>query len=236
MTKNTLKDHVKFGSQGVRKKGINDVIYRCRHIKRWYEKNKERTEKSAVFLNLLASVADYLEVANEGFDKHISILAMATRNQYELNLRITSLINDEKELTNWESEGITDGIQAHEGFLYMSGESTPYSAIVQEEVGRLERLRKKWNLPIVKNSMGAGNLAGKVGLKDEHDTFFKLYSKLVHPSSYLINAKDYCTDTFFPILEINVQFYAVSSIAMVCKALQIPSKISKQYGPKIDGS
>ena len=179
-----------------------------------YEKNKERTEKSAVFLNLLASVADYLEVANECFDKHISILAMATRNQYELHLRITSLIQDETEMAKWESEGITDGIQAHEGFLYMSEKSTPETAIIQEEIDRLVRLRKKWGLPVVKNSMGAGNLAGKVGMKEEHDSFFKLYSKLVHPSSYLVNSKVYCSDAFFPILEINLQKNALSSITL----------------------
>ena len=224
------------GSQGDRKKGIDKVIYKCRHIKRWYEKNKERTEKSVILLNLLDSVADYLEVANDSFGKHISILAMATRNQYELSLRITSLIQDEKEIDKWQSESITDGIQAYEGFLYMSEKSTPETASIQDEIDSLVRLRKKWGLPVVKNSMGSGNLAGKVGMQEEHLAFFKLYSKLVHPSSLVVNKKDYSTDIFFPILEINLQKNALSSINMVCEALQIPSKVSKQYGPQIDGS
>jgi len=236
MTKNTLKDYVRMGSQGDRKKGIDKVIYKCRHIKRWYEKNKERTEKSVILLNLLDSVADYLEVANDSFGKHISILAMATRNQYELSLRITSLIQDEKEIDKWQSESITDGIQACEGFLNISEKSTPETASIQDEIDSLVRLRKKWGLPVVKNSMGSGNLAGKVGMQEEHLAFFKLYSKLVHPSSLVVNKKDYCTDLFFPILEMNLQTNALSSINMVCEALQIPSKVSKQYGPQIDGS
>ena len=232
-----LKDYVTMGSQGDRKKGIDKVIYKCRHIKRWYEKNKERTEKSVILLNLLDSVADYLEVANDSFGKHISILAMATRNQYELSLRITSLIQDEKEIDKWQSESITDIIQAMEGCLRVAaGEKTEATALIQGEIDSFELLKKRWALPLIKNSMGSGNLAGKVGMQEEHLAFFKLYSKLVHPSSLVVNKKDYCTDMFFPILEMNLQTNALISINMVCEALQIPSKVSKQYGPQIDGS
>jgi hypothetical protein len=234
MATKTLWETVKFGSEGAREKGIDKVIYKCRHIKRWYEKNKDRTEKSVLFLNILDSVADYLEVANDCFGKHISILAMATRNQYELNVRITALIQDENELTLWQSEAITDGIQCLLACLSSAERPTKHTIAIQEEIDRLELLRKKWNLPVVKNAMPAGNLAKKVKMKEQHDSFFKLCSKMIHPSSFLVNRKEICTDIYFPILELQLQFYALSSISLVCETLQIPSKISKQYGPEIN--
>jgi hypothetical protein len=224
MLSHTIGDFVKYGTKGERKNHFKRTIYKCHQIRRWHEKNKERSEKSALLLNLLSAVADYLEVANDCFDKHISILAMATRNQYELNLRIKSLIRDEEEMKIWNSEAITDGIQAHEGFLNLHETPNPSTAIVKEEIDRLERLRKKWGLPLIKNSMPTGNLARKIGIEDDHNSFFKLYSKLVHPSSYLVNNQEYCTENFFQILEIKIQQYAFDSIFKVCEALEIPSK------------
>ena len=224
MVSPTIGDYVKFGTKGERKKNFERTIYKCRQIKRWHEKNKERSEKSALLLNLLSAVADYLEVACDCFDKHISIIAMATRNQYELNLRIRSLLKDEEGIKAWKSEAITDGIQAHEGFLDLAETANPSTAIVSEEINRLERLRKKFGLPVIKNSMPTANLARKIGIEDDHKSFFKLYSKLVHPSSYLVNNKKYCTETFFQILEIKIQQYAFDSIFRVCEALEIPPK------------
>ena len=74
---------------------------------------------------------------------------MATRNQYELNLRITSLIKDEKEMGKWQSKAVTDGIQVYEGFLSFSETPDLNTAIVMEEIDRLERLRKKFGLPLI---------------------------------------------------------------------------------------
>lgn len=230
---NKLIDSTKIVSKGERNKNIGKVAYKCRHIKRWYEKNSKKTKKSILLLNLLESVADYLEVGIVGFGKHISILAMATRNQHELQLRILSLIQDEKEMDKWQSESATDGLQVLGGFISMSKQPNIYKADVQDEMDHLELLRKKWGMPVVKNSMGAGNLAGKLKMKEEHDNVFKLYSKLVHPSSMLVN-KTIGIDRFHILLELSLQRYALESLYIVCEDLQIPSSVSKQYGPKIN--
>lgn len=229
-----VKDYIKSSSQLERKRGIDKTIYKFRHVIRWYEKNRPRTEKSVALLNLLLSVADYLEVANDSFEKHISVLALAARNLYELMLRISSLTGRHNELENWMSEAITDSIQAIKCGLEDDGSTEKEAGLLVsaknelgQEIKRLELLRKKHGLPEVKNSMPAGNLAGKVGMQWEHKSLFKLYSKLLHPSSMLVNNKDYCTELFFPIIEVYLQIHALQSYKMICDELELPEKVCK---------
>lgn len=55
--------------------------------------------------------------------------------------------------------------------------------------------------------------AEAVGEKAEYEAFFKLYSKYVHPSSFLLNGnpKSVHSPVFFNILVIQAQRYAADS-------------------------
>lgn len=221
-----VKDFMKSVSSSERNKIIEKYIYKFRHVVRWYEKNKKRTDESATLLNCLAAVADYLDVANHSFDKHISILAMATRNIYELKLRIATIIESQEEMEKWKSEAITDGIETYTGFAEHPNCDLDTKAIFGDEITRLEMLRKKYQLPKVKPE-NSHNLAGKLKLHEDHKAYFKYMSKLVHPSSMLINGKKMCEEHFFHLLELSVQVYSYEAYDMVCSKLLVPIDISK---------
>ncbi len=225
-----LKNHVKEGSQAELRKSLEKIIKKCKFIIRWCSKNIERTERSIILLNLLSSVADYLKVAKESLNAHISVLALATRSQYELNIRLRSVIEKEEELKKWASEAVTDKVQTLEGILLLASESSNLQErlILNQEIERLKSLRVKYGLPEIKRSDGAANIAKSVGLEDEHKALFKLYSKLVHPSSYLVN--DYGSAASVEAqktLQIHAQLYAHDSINRVCEALCLPAEVSK---------
>ena len=89
----------------------------------------------------------------------------------------------------------------------------------------------KYGFPTVKQPVSTGNLANKVGQEGEHKALFKLYSKLVHPSSYLVN--DYGGASSVEnqkILQIHAQLYAYDTVTRVCEELSVPYEISKPYG------
>lgn len=62
---------------------------------------------------------------------------------------------------------------------------------------------------IARSHWTVGMLAKKTGNKEEYDAFFRLYSKYVHPSSWLINAQ--VNDSDNPVLRnvflLQSQFY-----------------------------
>lgn len=227
-----LKDHVVEGNNIQLIKKIDKIVKKSKFISRWVDKNVEKTEKSVLLLNILNSTCDYLEISKLSVERHISILALSTRSIYELNVRLKTLAN-EQEQKNWLSEAVTDKVQTLEGILSfgLEGENAQSKLILEYEITRLKGLVAKYNLPTIKQPASTGNLAKDVDLESEHKGLFKLYSKLVHPSSYIVNNYDDASSlTNRNILQIHGQLYAHDSISIVCEELDIPFEVSKPYG------
>lgn len=183
--------------------------------------------------NLLSSVSDYLEVTKNSLNSHISVLALSTRNIYEINVRLRSVIDQDEEQKNWASEAVTDKVQTLEGILLLGNESENITErlTLRQEIERLKNLITKHDMPVIKQPATTGSIAKTVGLEKEHKALFKLYSKLVHPSSYLVN--DYNNAASIEsqkLLQIHAQLYAHDSIERICKVLNVPIDVSKPYG------
>jgi hypothetical protein len=68
------------------------------------------------------------------------------------------------------------------------------------------------------------NLAKQAGLADEHAALFKLFSKLVHPSSYLSNDyKNAASEEVRTILHARAQLYAWDTLGRISKAVGMPA-------------
>lgn len=215
------------------KNNLDNVVEKCRFIILWIEKNIDRTERRVVLCNLLIATADYLELTKFSLNSHISAIAISTRSIYEINVRLRSLIADQENLRKWQSEAVTDKVQTLDGILLLANDSENIKEqnILKQEIERLNGLITKYGLPKIKQPISTGNLAKTVGLENEHNALFKLYSKLVHPSSYLVN--DYNSAASIEnrkILQINAQLYAYDSISRICEALEVPYEVSKPYG------
>lgn len=228
-----LSDYVIEGNQIELKKNLDKIIKKAKLIRRWIEKNIARSEKSVALGNLLASTSDYLDLMKSSLSAHISIPALSTRNIYEINIRLRSLIGHPDDLAKWQSEAVTDKIQTLEGILSLANESENIREqnTLKQEIERLRALVTKYGLPIVKQPVSTGNLAKQVDQEDEHKALFKLYSKLVHPSSYLVN--DYGSASSLEnqkTLQIHAQLYAHDTISRVCEVLSVPYEVSKPYG------
>lgn len=185
----------------------------------WIRNNCQRTDKSVSLINMLSSSAQYLRVAAKNLDEHISVLALATRNLYELNVRIRAILASNDELQKWLSEAITDKTQTLEGILGLDtvSEVKQQRKVLRAEIDRLNLLCKKYALPTLSKPEGTSDIAKRVGLADEHKAIFKLVTKLVHPSSYLINDYENAASVQIrAILQMHAQLYAWDSFNRVC--------------------
>jgi hypothetical protein len=155
----------------------------------WIETNNERDAQRVVLHNLLSSFAQYLRVSAANLDTHISVLALATRSLYELNVRTRAILTSPDQLDDLQSEAITDKIQTYGGILALptlNGMSEERVSL-RNEIDRLNALCVKYGLRTIQRPLDTGALSPEVGLENEHRGLFKLFSKLVHPSSYLTN-------------------------------------------------
>lgn len=228
-----LRNHVVESNKIELKNNLDKIVKKCRFIIRWIEKSTDRTEQRVVLCNLLIATADYLEITKSSLNSHISVLALSTRSIYEINVRIRSLIENQENLGKWQSEAVTDKVQVLEGILLLANESENLKEqnTLKQEIERLKGLVIKYRFTVIKQPISTGNLAKTVGLENEHSALFKLYSKLVHPTSYLVN--DYNGASSIEnqkTLQIHAQLYAYDTISRICEELEVPYEVSKPYG------
>ncbi|WP_432735220.1 DUF5677 domain-containing protein [Ralstonia solanacearum] len=194
----------------------------------WHSLHGVRSNLSDALLNLVKSSGGYLKLFADNLESDISVLALCARSLYENNLHIRYVLMGEDKLVLWLSEAITDNIQVLEGMLALGteGDARKQRVILLGEIERLSQMRSKYQLPEVKRPSGPVDVAKVVGQEDEHQAFFKLYSKLVHPSSYLVNRpSDAGSYEQRLILQIQAQLYGWDAFERACDSLAIPADI-----------
>lgn len=207
------------------------MIDNIMHITTWINDNIERTAKRVVLVNLLSSTSDYLKLMKSSLDSHISVIALSTRSIYEINIRVRSILELDDEMDKWQSEAVTDQIQTLEGMLSLADDQNHDAQvnILKSEIARLQNLVSKYNLPVINNPVTTGSLAQKVGQKSEHKSLFKLYSKLVHPSSLLVNNyQSAASSENQKALQIHAQLYTFDTMSRICEALNVPPETNPQ--------
>jgi hypothetical protein len=219
-------------------RAFHQMAARFKSAAGWISKNVQRTNESLALFNLLAVSASYLKVAGDNIETHISVFAMVTRNLYEVNLQVRDILRSPDGIQRWQAEAIADKIQMLEGILELDTVSDTASqrAVLRTEIDRLRFLRDKHGLPNIK-PVSAGNIANSVGLSTEHSALFRLFSKLVHPSSYLVNDyKNAASDEIRMTLQIQAQLYGWDTFGRICDAVSMPESVRESFEASAPGA
>jgi len=156
---------------------------------------------------LLAASKAVLLASLEAPNPPLEVLALATRNTFELYLRFKHITMSDANSQAWRDEAVTDHLQIYESVLAIDGPES-VKAVLSSEISRIRRHAEMKGLKRAKELLSAGKVAGAVGLKNEHSTFYKFYSKLVHPSSFWVNQPSAAaTPVFRSVLMFNLQLY-----------------------------
>ncbi|MBK5396352.1 hypothetical protein JFU47_06410 [Pseudomonas sp. TH39(2020)] len=224
-----IKDYTSSGNEDDLRQALETLQDKIILIMDWVDSNCIRTNESAALLNLLSSTSQCVNVFHTSIGNHISILALAVRNLYEINLISRTVLQSEENLNKWISEAITDNIQVLEGILgiHTTSDLLGPKRILQTEIDRLEEVRAKHGLQLTKQPITAAKMAESLGLGEEHKNYYKLFSKLVHPSSYLVNNyANAASSQTIVILQMLGQKYAFDTVSRISKHLNIPEHLN----------
>ncbi len=197
----------------------------------WVDVNCKRDEKTAALLNLLRSIAMYVEIYASNLSGTLEILALCTRSVFELNLRARMVLERADGLQRWIAEAVEERIETLEGFVRFAETgvaSALYEKEVQRERQRLTDLKEKHDLPAeAKGRLQERQLAEMFHLEEDYDALYKLASKIVHPSSYLVNGRPHVdTNDMRNVLLITLQLKARDSLARIGIDLGIPDTVT----------
>ena len=235
MSNKTIRDFVQINSFKNVQKNILKIDSNYKRLIQFCSgsENIERTNKNVALANIAKGTHRSLSLlANNVSDNYdITLVALCTRNLFELNIRLKSIIKDENSLNTWMSEMVMDENQILDAISTIANDNHAAELELFKDKKILNNsILDKHNLRSVKSPETVKSIAEKVGEMEEYTALFKLFSKLLHPSSYLINSPTIagCMDNF-NILIVSAQKYAFELFEILKNELNVPDGVLNQW-------
>lgn len=213
-----FSDKMTTGSDLDVKKNIDKIVRLIAHeVQKISPKDKYDVVSETVRRTSLCA-ALHLRMMIDLYDLPIECIAWISRNLFEMNLIMEYSIQFPEKAKEFALQKGSDEIEILQGTLKLSSSNSNESAIlVEERISHLQGVLKKHGKIGIKHFTVA-EMARSVGMKDEYDAFFKLYSKYVHPSAWLIFAtqEEKSSMVYRNIFLLQAQYYA-SRILKICE-------------------
>jgi hypothetical protein len=157
-----------------------------------------------------------------GLETPLEVLALSTRNVLEIWLRLRHVMSSDANCQRWRNENLSDQLQIYRAMLSLPGPDSAKDAI-RGEIARLtQRGAERGAEPALKPLMAA-DLAKETGETEDYQAFYKLYSKLVHPSSWSVNSPTaVATPMYRQALVVNAQVYGWRILGAIEDGFEIP--------------
>ena len=182
-----IADNISLVSSQIRARDSNDVI-------------------AAEAQRLLRYAAKQITALSRCGKSEIDVVAWRARNLFEALLTFKYVIRSNENAMEFFRQRGRDEKDILEALLKYS-DALESKKLILERISEIDSAIlatgddgvKIWRTPI---------LAEWVDMKDEYESFYKLYSKYVHPSSWIINAEYWEQGQHWEILLITAQLYA----------------------------
>ena len=213
---------VHFGSPDDVAKNLDSMYARFESLALNMRTEQERNELNFVLHNLAVQTAVHLERLKGWLHDSTELLAWSARNLFELNLLVRYVLQSEGHLHHFAGQCGKDEVQILEGVLVLSENAlNPEAKFLQDRIKEVKKTAARHDLEL-KNPISVFDLAKAVGVTTEYKAFFKLYSKYVHPSSWIVNgaSERIHADEFRNIFLIQAQLYAGDTYQRISKAIE----------------
>ena len=161
--------------------------------------------------NLVNTSSTLIERQIKFIEEPIEISAWIARNLFECYLMASYITSNPEKAKEFFVQKATDELEIYEGLLSLNkiNNTKTDEAPIRQRMEKIRTVIKKHDL-IEGSYWTVGMLAKQTGNREEYDAFFKLYSKYVHPTSWLINGQrnEYDSPTYRNIFWLQSQYYA----------------------------
>ncbi len=193
-----------------------------------------RTDKSGALSRIAKTAAEAVELIADGKDlPHVTVFATSVRAVFELYVRCRHVLINDQNLRQWIEEAWIDRIDLWQA-IRKTPQATPELAREFDvAVARLRQDAASKALNVDRKIPMPFEIAQGAGMADEHQSFYKLYSKLVHPSSFLVNCNrdEVNGPGIVAALQLNVQYYGHALVGTVCDALGFDQDVVAPVDP-----
>ena len=173
---------------------------------------------------LIASAKALLMATSGGLQTPSEVLALCTRNIFDLWLRLQYILLSEANCQSWKNEALTDQLQVYDAMLKLPGADV-LKPTISAEIARVKEHGANCALTDGQKLLIMPVLAKETGNLPEYEAFYKLYSKIVHPTSWSVNWPDAASSDMYGFaLAVNVQRYGWGILGLLQDEFGVPAE------------
>lgn len=224
----SFSDVVTHGSQKDVVKNIGKYGKCIKKIAAWTggSQNYTRSKQNDLVARILESTPKFIGYVESSAYNDIHLLAFGVRSILENLARAKFICQSEENLNNWLTEALNDQKDIVKGFIAGGDSSSEQVQFLQSELERLETFKEKFELSAIKRPQNVKDMTEAVDLGFDYSTIYKLTSKIVHPTSLMINQSSMLDEFYYhDLLALMVQKYLFELQQHVCDVLEAPESL-----------
>jgi hypothetical protein len=157
-----------------------------------------RSERNLAIFNIARAAGVQVERLHLLLDQGADLLALCARNLFELDLVLRFVLVSDQNLRSWLGQLPQDEHEFLEALIDAAPSETESTAELRRRITQVERMTARHGLRL-EGHLSVSKLARITGLEAEYKAMFKLLSKHVHPSSYLVNGDSHAIHSWYSI-------------------------------------
>ncbi len=211
-----LSDKVKVGSEEDLKTNLHYLADRLEKTASSLFKKNNIGLVCRVLPRFARATADQLKMLTQRFDDQIEISANICRSVFEINITLRFCLSDFQHLENFATQRVTDEISIYKNLkrLKTVGDNTQQITEINKHIDHLRSILAKHDRSSKTDRLSLMQMAKNVGLQNDYEALYGLYSKYVHASAwFVLGERDHIDlPVFRQIMWIHTQMYSADSL------------------------
>jgi len=207
-----IGDHVRQGSWDDLRKTLGDLESQLRSAGDALFVREDLQEGCRVYPAIARATADQIRLLATHAEQPIEITAGICRLVFEMNVVLRYCLSSPENLVNYADQAVSDDISIHKAFKKLSHSGTNPATIeaIDQRIAELRDLMARHNRNLSPDRFSTAQMAKEVGLRDDYEALYGLFSKYVHASAWFVLRPRAHTDTpdYRMSMQVNTQVYA----------------------------
>lgn len=169
-----------------------------------------------VYPEIGRSTSEQLQLLGKLLEEPIEVTANVCRTVFEINVILRYCLSAPERLSAYADQSGTDEISIYKSIKGLADEETDqkYLELLDQHINHIRNVLQKHGRSLKPERTSLYQMAKDIGLKDEYDSMYGIYSKYVHASAwFVLRKRDHIDLPMYRLpMQLHTQLYAADTL------------------------
>jgi hypothetical protein len=211
-----LSDFAKTGSIADVKNNLKELEISLRSAGTTLLARHDLSVGCRVYPEIARSTAEQLQLLARHIEEPIEITANICRTVFEINVVFRYCLSSKDRLDAYADQSGTDEISIYKAIKNLANEDTDPKnlQLIDQRIGHIRSILKRYGRIHKPERTSIFQMAKEIGLKDEYQSMYAIYSKYVHASAwFVLRKRDHIDLPMYRMpMQLRTQLYAADTL------------------------